>query len=100
MLFPVLSIGVFATGFVMPLLPQKLIEKLGGSNSLTGNIIAAIFGAFMYFSTLTEIPILQALIAKRSRSGWQTKAISVLWPWVFYSLWLFAPIAEFCSLVD
>jgi len=53
----------------MPFLPQTLIEKIVGSNSLFANLISAIFGAFMYFSTLTEIPILQALIAKGMSQG-------------------------------
>ncbi|MEM5797924.1 MAG: permease [Candidatus Aenigmatarchaeota archaeon] len=46
-----------------------MIEGLVGSNTIFGNIIASIFGAFMYFSTLTEIPIVQALIAKGMASG-------------------------------
>ncbi|MEM4755970.1 MAG: permease, partial [Candidatus Woesearchaeota archaeon] len=53
----------------MPLLPQTLIVRLVGSNTLFGNLIASTFGAFMYFSTLTEIPIVQALIAKGMASG-------------------------------
>jgi uncharacterized membrane protein YraQ (UPF0718 family) len=68
-LLPLLFIGVFISGFIMPLLPQDLIENLFGQNNLIGNLIASIFGAFMYFSTLTEIPILQALIAKGMASG-------------------------------
>ena len=69
MLLPLLFIGVFIAGFIMPLLPQTLIENLVGQNTILGNIVASIFGAFMYFSTLTEIPILQALIAKGMHSG-------------------------------
>lgn len=69
MLLPLLFIGVFIAGFIMPLLPQSLIESLVGQNTILGNIVASIFGAFMYFSTLTEIPILQALIAKGMHSG-------------------------------
>lgn len=69
MLLPVLFIGVFIAGFIMPFLPQSLIEKIVGSNSIFGNLVSAIFGAFMYFSTLTEIPILQALIAKGMSRG-------------------------------
>ena len=69
MLLPILFIGVFVAGFVMPFLPQELIEKTVGSNSITGNLVASVFGAFMYFSTLTEIPILQALIAKGMNQG-------------------------------
>jgi uncharacterized membrane protein YraQ (UPF0718 family) len=67
-LLPLLFIGVFIAGFIMPLLPQSLIESLF-RNNLIGNLIASVFGAFMYFSTLTEIPILQALIAKGMASG-------------------------------
>ncbi len=69
MLLPILFIGVFVAGFIMPFLPQELIQKIVGSNSVFGNLISAIFGAFMYFSTLTEIPILQALITKGMSQG-------------------------------
>ncbi|MGB9681115.1 MAG: permease [Minisyncoccia bacterium] len=69
MLLPVLFIGIFIAGFITPYLPQELIEKIVGSNSFLANFVAAIFGAFMYFSTLTEIPILQALITKGMHQG-------------------------------
>ncbi|PIS14347.1 hypothetical protein COT64_03115 [Candidatus Shapirobacteria bacterium CG09_land_8_20_14_0_10_39_12] len=69
MLLPILFIGVFIAGFIMPFLPQELIENIVGSNSFVSNLIASVFGAFMYFSTLTEIPILQALIAKGMNQG-------------------------------
>ncbi|MEM4259372.1 MAG: permease, partial [Candidatus Pacearchaeota archaeon] len=69
MLLPLLFIGVFIAGFIMPLLPESLIQNLVGENTILGNFIASIFGAFMYFSTLTEIPILQALITKGMDSG-------------------------------
>jgi uncharacterized protein len=39
------------------------------NNSLLVNLVASIFGIFMYFSTLTEIPILQALMAKGMGQG-------------------------------
>jgi len=69
MLLPILFVGVFIAGFIMPFLPQELIQKIVGSNSISGNLVSAIFGAFMYFSTLTEIPILQTLIAKGMSQG-------------------------------
>ncbi|MCX6773495.1 MAG: permease [Candidatus Micrarchaeota archaeon] len=68
-ILPLLFIGVFIAGFVMPLIPQEFIENVVGSNSIQGNLLASIFGAFMYFSTLTEIPILQVLISKGMASG-------------------------------
>ena len=49
MLIPYLFIGVFIAGFIMPLLPQEVIERFVGSNTVSGNLIASIFGAFMYF---------------------------------------------------
>ncbi len=69
LILPLLFIGVFIAGFIMPLLPESLITQLVGSNTLIGNFIGSIFGAFMYFSTLTEIPILQALISKGMHQG-------------------------------
>jgi len=69
LLLPILFVGVFIAGIIMPLVPSEVIEDSVGSNSIQGNLIAAIFGAFMYFSTLTEIPILQALIAKGMAKG-------------------------------
>jgi uncharacterized protein len=69
LILPLLFVGVFIAGFIMPLLPETLITTMVGQNTLIGNLIASVFGAFMYFSTLTEIPILQALIAKGMHQG-------------------------------
>ncbi|MCX6709719.1 MAG: permease [Candidatus Woesearchaeota archaeon] len=68
-ILPILFFGVFIAGFLMPLIPEKLIENLVGGDTLIGNLTASVFGAFMYFSTLTEIPIMQALIAKGMANG-------------------------------
>jgi uncharacterized protein len=69
LILPLLFIGVFIAGFIMPLLPEEMITNLVGNNNILGNLIASVFGAFMYFSTLTEIPILQALISKGMHLG-------------------------------
>jgi uncharacterized protein len=69
LILPLLFIGVFIAGFVMPLLPESLITQIVGNNTVLGNLAASVFGAFMYFSTLTEVPILQALIAKGMHQG-------------------------------
>jgi uncharacterized protein len=68
-LMPYLVIGVFVAGVVMAFLPETVITSLVGSNSLTANLFAAVFGAFMYFSTLTEVPILHALTTKGMAAG-------------------------------
>lgn len=69
LLTPYLFAGVFIAGFINPYLPRELVESLVGQNTVIGNVTAALFGAFMYFSTLTEIPILQTLIAKGMHHG-------------------------------
>jgi uncharacterized membrane protein YraQ (UPF0718 family) len=62
-------VGVLIIGFITPLIPENLVVTLVGANTIQANLIASIFGAFMYFSTLTEVPIMQALIAKGMNSG-------------------------------
>lgn len=69
MLVPYLAVGVFVAGFVMPFLPEAFITNVVGSNSLSANLLASVFGAFTYFSTLTEVPIVQALIEKGMHAG-------------------------------
>ncbi len=68
-LFPTLLIGVMVAGFFMPFLPESLIQQIVGQNSIEGNFIGSIFGAFMYFSTMTEIPIMQGLMEKGMHKG-------------------------------
>ncbi|MCK5161295.1 MAG: permease, partial [Candidatus Aureabacteria bacterium] len=50
-------------------IPSKFITTLVGGNSLFANFFASIAGAFMYFATLTEIPILQGLIGSGMGKG-------------------------------
>ncbi len=68
-LAPVLFVGIFIAGFVMPLLPPEMIGGLVGSNSILANLTAALFGVFMYFSTLTEVPILSVLTERGMNQG-------------------------------
>ena len=51
------------------IVPSRFIESLVGGNSLFSNFFASIVGAFMYFATLTEIPILQGLIGSGMGKG-------------------------------
>ncbi len=61
-IIPLLFGGVFITGFVAALLPEKQVAAWVGGDSLSANFIAALVGAMWYFATLTEIPILEALM--------------------------------------
>lgn len=59
---PYLLIGVFIAGIISFLLPEETVQNYLGGNNLKSNFIASIFGAFMYFATLTEVPIIGELI--------------------------------------
>ncbi|MBA7563569.1 hypothetical protein ES708_05228 [subsurface metagenome] len=61
-IFPILLAGVFIAGIIKYFLPQSVVETWVGGNSLRSNFLASILGAFMYFSTLTEVPIIKALM--------------------------------------
>lgn len=75
-IMPLLFAGVLAAGFLlgMPgtdhgIIPNTFIAKLVGGNSLGANFFASIVGAFMYFATLTEVPILQGLLGSGMGKG-------------------------------
>jgi len=59
---PWLLIGVFVAGMIKTLVPETLIQKWLGGNSFRSNLIASVFGALMYFATLTEVPIIRAFL--------------------------------------
>jgi uncharacterized membrane protein YraQ (UPF0718 family) len=56
-IFPLLIVGVFAVGVIRPLIRPEWIQSLAGGNTLLGNVIGVLFGVFMYFPTLVEVPI-------------------------------------------
>ena len=60
-IFPILIAGVFIAGILKALIPQSVVEQWLGGNGLRATFIASVFGALMYFSTLTEVPIIRAL---------------------------------------
>lgn len=78
-ILPLLAIGVITAGFLLGsthdgqtiagVIPNEWIQWLVGGNSILSNFFASIVGAFMYFATLTEVPILQGLIASGMGKG-------------------------------
>jgi uncharacterized membrane protein YraQ (UPF0718 family) len=56
-IFPLLVVGVFTVGVIRELIQPEWIEALAGNNTLLGNLAGVIFGVFMYFPTLVEVPI-------------------------------------------
>lgn len=69
LLVPLLFGGVFVVGFLGALLPEKQVAMLIGDNSFVSNLIASIVGCLFYFATLTEVPILEALMRNGMASG-------------------------------
>jgi hypothetical protein len=61
-ILPYLFVGVFIAGMIEVVLPSEFVTGLVGQNSFISNAIASTFGAFMYFATLTEVPIIQQLM--------------------------------------
>jgi uncharacterized protein len=74
-ILPLLFAGVLVAGFLLgrpghqALIPEKWVASLVGGNSLRANLFASVSGAFMYFATLTEVPILQGLIGSGMGKG-------------------------------
>lgn len=69
LLVPLLFGGVFVVGFLGALIPEKQVAALVGDNSLPSNLIASIIGCLFYFATLTEVPILEALMRHGMATG-------------------------------
>ncbi|MFH0946924.1 MAG: permease, partial [Planctomycetota bacterium] len=69
LLVPLLFGGVFVVGFLGALLPNEQVAQLVGDNSLQSNLMASVIGCLFYFATLTEIPILQALMERGMHAG-------------------------------
>jgi len=76
-ILPLLLIGVLVSGFLLGrpgaehqgVIPAKWINAAVGGNSLRANLVASVAGAFMYFATLTEVPIVQGLVGAGMGKG-------------------------------
>ena len=74
-IMPLLVAGVFVAGLLLGrpgyegLIPSEWVSAAVGDNSLRSTVIASVLGAFMYFSTLTEVPIVQGLLGSGMGKG-------------------------------
>jgi uncharacterized membrane protein YraQ (UPF0718 family) len=74
-ILPLLLIGVVVAGFLLGrvgqegMIPSEWVAKSVGGNSLQANFVASFAGAFMYFATLTEVPIIQGLMGAGMGKG-------------------------------
>jgi uncharacterized membrane protein YraQ (UPF0718 family) len=74
-IMPLLFAGVLVAGFLLGrpdhegMIPSAWVARMVGGNSLWANLFASVAGAFMYFATLTEVPILQGLLGSGMGKG-------------------------------
>ncbi len=74
-ILPLLLVGVLVAGLLLGrpgnegLIPSAWVSRAVGGNSVGANLFASVAGAFMYFATLTEVPILQGLIGNGMGKG-------------------------------
>ncbi|HEY3313500.1 MAG TPA: permease [Anaerolineales bacterium] len=68
-IFPLLVAGVFVVGVIRELIRPEWIEALAGENTLSGNLAGVIFGIFMYFPTLVEVPIAKMFLGLGMHRG-------------------------------
>ncbi|PIV21609.1 MAG: hypothetical protein COS40_07255 [Deltaproteobacteria bacterium CG03_land_8_20_14_0_80_45_14] len=61
-IIPLLIIGVFAAGILKTVIPEKFITTYVGGNRVSSNLMAVLFGVFMYFPTLVEVPMARTFL--------------------------------------
>ena len=74
-ILPLLLGGILVAGLALGrpgqegLIPSQWVSSAVGGNTITANFLASVIGAFMYFATLTEVPIVQGLIGNGMGKG-------------------------------
>jgi len=68
-IFPLLLIGIFVAGMLTALIPENLLADYVGTNTVIANLIAVLFGVFMYFPTLVEVPVAKTFLTLGMAKG-------------------------------
>jgi uncharacterized membrane protein YraQ (UPF0718 family) len=68
-IFPLLIAGVFVVGILRELIQPEWIQAIAGHNTILGNFAGVVFGVFMYFPTLVEVPIAQMFLGLGMHRG-------------------------------
>ncbi len=68
-IIPLLLVGVFIAGMARAVIPAAWITTLAGRNTLWANLAGVLFGVFMYFPTLVEVPIAQTFLSLGMQRG-------------------------------
>jgi uncharacterized membrane protein YraQ (UPF0718 family) len=69
LIFPLLVVGVFLVGVVRSFIQPEWIQFIAGSNTLLANLAGVVFGVFMYFPTLVEVPIAKMFLSLGMHPG-------------------------------
>jgi uncharacterized membrane protein YraQ (UPF0718 family) len=69
MIFPLLIVGVFAVGVIRMFIRPEWVQAIAGSNSVLANMAGVVFGVFMYFPTLVEVPIAKMFLSLGMHPG-------------------------------
>ena len=69
LIFPLLVVGVFLVGVVRSFIQPEWIRFIAGSNTLLANLAGVVFGVFMYFPTLVEVPIAKMFLSLGMHPG-------------------------------
>ncbi|MBN2005174.1 MAG: permease [Anaerolineae bacterium] len=68
-IIPLLLVGVFIAGMARAVIPASWITTLAGRNTIWANLAGVLFGVFMYFPTLVEVPIAQTFLSLGMQRG-------------------------------
>ncbi|HUW15354.1 MAG TPA: permease [Anaerolineae bacterium] len=68
-IIPLLLVGVFVAGMARALIPATWIQAIAGRNTVGANLVGVLFGVFMYFPTLVEVPIAQTFLSLGMHRG-------------------------------
>jgi hypothetical protein len=69
MIFPLLVVGVFLVGVIRVFIQPEWIQAVAGSNTVLANLAGVVFGVFMYFPTLVEVPIAKMFLSLGMHPG-------------------------------
>ncbi len=68
-IIPLLLVGVFLAGMARAIVPATWIQAIAGQNTWWANLVGVLFGVFMYFPTLVEVPIAQTFLSLGMHRG-------------------------------
>ncbi len=68
-IIPLLIVGVFLAGMARAIIPATWIKAIAGRNTVWANLVGVLFGVFMYFPTLVEVPIAQTFLSLGMHRG-------------------------------